>query len=239
MQRHPSVCTNMKSVASPRCVTQRQCNHTPRGLRMDPLAAELVAVNVVFAITCPYSFSFTLSLSFSSASPQLPVPSSWSTVETCSQDSYGEPKPAASIENCVCRIPELDEFKLLLKLLTSDSEVCAISPKCLWYTGFVSTSVTCSPVADHGLMAKSRTSTCFKCPMAVITGATICQANVSELRRRLDSVCLEELPDSRERTGAPVLWLSCEGQIDVRELFLKILISAPSLIVKDFWLHTQ
>ena len=23
---------------------------------------------------------------------------------------------------------------------------------------------------------------------------------------------LEELPDSRERTGAPVLWLSCEGQ---------------------------
>ena len=30
---------------------------------------------------------------------------------------------------------------------------------------------------------------------------------------------LEELPDSRERTGAPVLWLSCEGQIDVWELF--------------------
>ena len=29
---------------------------------------------------------------------------------------------------------------------------------------------------------------------------------------------LEELPDSRERTGAPVLWLSCEGQIDVWEL---------------------
>ena len=30
---------------------------------------------------------------------------------------------------------------------------------------------------------------------------------------------LEELPDSRERTGAPVLWLSCEGQTDVWELF--------------------
>ena len=30
---------------------------------------------------------------------------------------------------------------------------------------------------------------------------------------------LEELPDSRERTGAPVLWLSCERQIDVWELF--------------------
>ena len=30
---------------------------------------------------------------------------------------------------------------------------------------------------------------------------------------------LEELPDSRERTGAPALWLSCESQIDVWELF--------------------
>ena len=29
---------------------------------------------------------------------------------------------------------------------------------------------------------------------------------------------LEELPDSRERTGAPVLWLSCEGQMDVWEM---------------------
>ena len=28
---------------------------------------------------------------------------------------------------------------------------------------------------------------------------------------------LEELPDSRERAGA--LWLSCEGQIDVWEMF--------------------
>ena len=30
---------------------------------------------------------------------------------------------------------------------------------------------------------------------------------------------LEQSPDSSERTGAPVLWLSCEGQIDVWELF--------------------
>ena len=28
-----------------------------------------------------------------------------------------------------------------------------------------------------------------------------------------------DFPDSRERAGAPVLWLSCEGQIDVWELF--------------------
>ena len=56
--------------------------------------------------------------------------------------------------------------------------------------------------------------------MAVIsTGATIFQANVSKLRRLLGTVDLEELPDSREREGAPVLWLPCEGQIDVWELF--------------------
>ena len=30
---------------------------------------------------------------------------------------------------------------------------------------------------------------------------------------------LEELPDSRERTGALVLWLPCEGQADVQEMF--------------------
>ena len=45
------------------------------------------------------------------------------------------------------------------------------------------------------------------------------QANVSKLRGPLDTVDLEELPDSRERAGAPVLWLSCEGQINVWELF--------------------
>ena len=58
-----------------------------------------------------------------------------------------------------------------------------------------------------------------KGPMAVIsTGATIFQANVSKQRRPLDTVDLEELPGSRGRTGAPVLWLSCEGQTDVWEL---------------------
>ena len=30
---------------------------------------------------------------------------------------------------------------------------------------------------------------------------------------------LKELPDSRKRKRAPVLWLSCEGQTDVLELF--------------------
>ena len=56
--------------------------------------------------------------------------------------------------------------------------------------------------------------------MAVVnTGATIFQAHMSKLRRPLDTVNLEELPDSREREGAPVLWLSCEGQIDVWEMF--------------------
>ena len=56
--------------------------------------------------------------------------------------------------------------------------------------------------------------------MAVVnTGATIFQANISKLRRPLDTVEMEELMDSREREGAPVLWLSCEGQIDVWEMF--------------------
>ena len=52
-------------------------------------------------------------------------------------------------------------------------------------------------------------------------GNHCCQglANVSKLRRLLGTVDLEELPDSRERAGAPVLWLSCEGRIDVWELF--------------------
>ena len=51
-----------------------------------------------------------------------------------------------------------------------------------------------------------------KGPMAVIsTSATIFHANVSKLRRPLNTVDLEELPDSRERAGAPVLWLSCGG----------------------------
>ena len=55
--------------------------------------------------------------------------------------------------------------------------------------------------------------------VVISTGASIFQVNVSKLRRPVNTVDLEELPDSRERTGAPVLWLSCEGQIDVWELF--------------------
>ena len=48
------------------------------------------------------------------------------------------------------------------------------------------------------------------------------EVNASKLRKPLDTVDLEELPDSRERTGAPVLWLSCEGQTDIWELFSDI-----------------
>ena len=60
----------------------------------------------------------------------------------------------------------------------------------------------------------------IKGPTAVIsTGSTIFQANISKVRRPLDAVDLEELPDSRERTGAPVRWLSCEGQADFWETF--------------------
>ena len=56
--------------------------------------------------------------------------------------------------------------------------------------------------------------------MTVIsTGATIFPAHVSTLRRPLNTVDLEELRDSRDRAGAPVLWLSCEGPIVVWELF--------------------
>ena len=59
--------------------------------------------------------------------------------------------------------------------------------------------------------------------MTVIsTDATIVQANVSKLRRPLDTVDLGELPDSRERTRTPLLWLSCEGQKDVWELLSEI-----------------
>ena len=45
-----------------------------------------------------------------------------------------------------------------------------------------------------------------KGPMVVInTGTSIFQVNASELQRPLDTVDLEELPDSCERTGAPVM----------------------------------
>ena len=55
--------------------------------------------------------------------------------------------------------------------------------------------------------------------VVISTGASIYQVNASKLRRPLDTVDSEELPDSRERTGALVLWLSFEGQKDVWELF--------------------
>ena len=55
--------------------------------------------------------------------------------------------------------------------------------------------------------------------VVISTGASIYQVNASKLRRLVNTVDLEELPDSRERTGAPVLWLSFEGQKDVWELF--------------------
>ena len=68
--------------------------------------------------------------------------------------------------------------------------------------------------------------------MAVVnTGATIFQANIGKLRRHLDTVDLEELPDSRERAGARVLWLSCKRQEET------IHIRAPFLIDKDSWLQ--
>ena len=56
--------------------------------------------------------------------------------------------------------------------------------------------------------------------MAVVnTGATIFQANTSNLRKQLNTVDLEELSESRQRARAPVLWLSCEGQMDIWEMF--------------------
>ena len=64
-----------------------------------------------------------------------------------------------------------------------------------------------------------------KGPMVVIsTGASMFQVNESKLKRPLNTVDLEESPDPRERTRAPVLWHSCEGQIDVWALFQTILV---------------
>ena len=50
-------------------------------------------------------------------------------------------------------------------------------------------------------------------------GSAICQANISKLGIPLHTVDLEELPHSRERVGALVLCLSCQGQADVWEFF--------------------
>ena len=66
-------------------------------------------------------------------------------------------------------------------------------------------------------------NSCCQGSMVVISiGAFIFQVNASKLRRPSDTVDLEKLPDSRERTRAPVLWLTCEGQTDVWELFSEI-----------------
>ena len=71
------------------------------------------------------------------------------------------------------------------------------------------------------------------------TGATIFQANLSKPRRPLDTVDLEELPVSRDRAGAPVLWLSCESQINIWRCSRSALIWVLSLIDKDFRLQLQ
>ena len=55
--------------------------------------------------------------------------------------------------------------------------------------------------------------------VVISTGASIFLVSASKLWRLLDTVELEDLPDSRERTRAPVLWLSCGGQTDVWELY--------------------
>ena len=65
--------------------------------------------------------------------------------------------------------------------------------------------------------------------VVVKTGSTsVFQVNASKLRRPLDTVDLQKSPDSSERTGAPVLLLSCEGQMDVWELFSVNSWSQPS-----------
>ena len=58
--------------------------------------------------------------------------------------------------------------------------------------------------------------------MVVINTCTfIFHVNASKRRRPLNTVDLEEPPDLCVRTRALVLWLSCEGQIDVWELFFR------------------
>ena len=69
--------------------------------------------------------------------------------------------------------------------------------------------------------------------LSIKTGTFIFQINASKLRRPLDTADLKELPDSRERSGAPVLWLSCEVQTDVWELFTDNSYLSAILIDKD------
>ena len=84
----------------------------------------------------------------------------------------------------------------------------------------VGESVFCWQEDPSKIQQGRKSGLAVKGPMVVIsTGASIYQVNIGKLRRPLDTVDLEELPDSRERTRAPVLWLSFEGQMDVWELF--------------------
>ena len=46
-----------------------------------------------------------------------------------------------------------------------------------------------------------------------------CSGRCEQVKKTFGALDLEELPDLRQRTGAPVLWFSCEGQKDVWELF--------------------
>ena len=62
---------------------------------------------------------------------------------------------------------------------------------------------------------------------AVNTDTTLFQKNISKLSRPLETADLEELPDSRERTGAPVLCLSSGCQIDVWEMFFFFFENVP------------
>ena len=55
--------------------------------------------------------------------------------------------------------------------------------------------------------------------LLLVFAASIFQVNAGKSRRPLDTMDLEELPDSREHTGTPVLWLSNRGRTDVWELF--------------------
>ena len=59
-----------------------------------------------------------------------------------------------------------------------------------------------------------------KSPKAVLVLAPLsCKQIFSKLRRPLETVDLEELPDSRERTRAPVPMALLQRQADVWEMF--------------------
>ena len=61
----------------------------------------------------------------------------------------------------------------------------------------------------------------IKGPMAIISaGSTTFQANISKQNKETFGYCGSSgIPDSRERTGVPVLWPLCKGRADVWEMF--------------------